>query len=65
MAGFARSWEIGRNVVWICGLVILGHVTPIAGIWRVHVISLMADRTIGGNGGMRADKRVNGRMVER
>jgi len=47
---------IGREhiglVVGISGLIVIGRMAAKASVWRIGVITIMAARTVAGNGGM-------------
>jgi len=54
VAVLAGSRELGGNMVGVVGRVIIGHVAAIAGIGRIDVVAVVADRAIIGYGRMGA-----------
>ena len=58
----ARKAE--RYVVRIRGLVKIGRVTTVAGVWRIVEIAVVTGVAVVGNGNMRSRKRINGIVIE-
>ena len=64
MACLTSCREVGRNMVWVCGCVIIWHMATVACIGSVYVTALMTCETIVGDGSMGAGKRINIVMIE-